>query len=181
MVLMDTCQNKYWRQMQEEVREGEGWREERSRQENERTMIFFNEGNGISTVFFSIQPSGKNKNNNREREMGGGGARGRADIHTHTHALHIHACRHTHTYTQRGGERGTERDRQPDRDRDRYNKKSQHACLCASCKCKRNRWTDTTDRQKIKGDGGRREVYIMRKVKMQQAKFNPTYLCLFSW
>ena len=44
-----------------------GHRERERERTNERTNEFFiNEGKGISTILFFIQPSGKNKNNNNK-------------------------------------------------------------------------------------------------------------------
>ena len=36
---------------------------------NERTIFFINEGNGISTVLFFIQPSGKNKQQKQQQKQ----------------------------------------------------------------------------------------------------------------
>ena len=51
----------------EREREREGERERERERTNERTNEFFNnEGNGISTALFYIQPSGKNTNKQQQ-------------------------------------------------------------------------------------------------------------------
>ena len=51
-----------WGREREREREGEGGRERENERTNERTNDFFtNEGKGISTILFLIQPSNKTK------------------------------------------------------------------------------------------------------------------------